>query len=113
AVDLQDTREALEMADRTFRRAVGCINIGNTGRIGSAPWPVVGGIGPELAGFGAPATGIQYRRRRLVGKQSRPLLQSCEQAFVQWTQLPGGMTNPICQRRAVEIDALPRVDLCL
>jgi hypothetical protein len=28
-------------------------------------------------------------------------------------QVPGGMTNPVGQRRAVEIDALPRVDLRL
>jgi hypothetical protein len=32
---------------------------------------------------------------------------------VQWTQVPGGMTNPVGQRRAIEIDALPRVDLRL
>src|SRR5262249_13564631 len=73
-VDLQDSREALEMTYRTFRRAVGCVDIGNTRRIGSAPWPVVGGVGPELAGFRAAAAGIQHRRRRLVGKQPRPLL---------------------------------------
>ena len=69
AIDLQDALEAVEMGDRPLGFAVGCIDIGDARRIDAAPWPVVGGIGPELAGLGAAAAGIEHRHRGLVGEQ--------------------------------------------
>ena len=36
-----------------------------------------------------------------------------KQAFMQVAQEPGGPPDPIGQRRAVELDALPGIDLCL
>src|SRR5258707_3160802 len=52
AVDLQDALEAAEVRDRPLGLAVGRIDIGDTRWIGAAPWPVVPGIGEELAGLG-------------------------------------------------------------
>jgi hypothetical protein len=58
AIDLQHALEAGEMAEQPLGLAVGCIDIGDAGRIEAAPGPVVGGVGPELAGLGAPSAGI-------------------------------------------------------
>jgi hypothetical protein len=49
-IDLHDAREAREMARRTFRRVVGRVDVGNSGRLGSASWPVVGGR-PRIGRF--------------------------------------------------------------
>jgi hypothetical protein len=46
AIDLQDSLEALEMGDRALGFAVGRVDIGDAGWIGSAPRPVIGHIGP-------------------------------------------------------------------
>src|SRR5215218_6933604 len=69
AVDLQDADEAIEMGDRAIGFAVRCVEIDDTGWISATPRPIVGSIGPELAGFGATAAGIEHRRRGLVGEQ--------------------------------------------
>src|SRR5207248_8723721 len=113
AIDLQDPLEAIEMGDRPFRLAVGCIDISNARRIGAAPWPIVRGIGPELPGLGAAAAGIEHRHRRLIGKQLEPLPEFDEKTVVQWTQMPGGMADPVRQRGPIQIDALTGVNLGL
>jgi hypothetical protein len=46
AVDLQDAPEAIEMDDWPLGFAVWGVDIGHARRIGSCPWPVIGGIGP-------------------------------------------------------------------
>ncbi len=79
AIDLQDALEAVEMGDRPLGLAVRGVDIDRTRRIGSAPWPVISGIGPQLAGLGATATGVQHRHRGLIGEQLWPLLELVEQ----------------------------------
>ena len=98
AIDLQDALEAGKMAEQPLGFAVGCIDIGDAGRIEAAPGPVVGGIGPELAGFGAPSTGIEHRHRRLVGEQLGPRSKHREKALMQRAQMEGGTPNPVRQR---------------
>jgi hypothetical protein len=98
AIDLQDALEAGKMAEQPLGFAVGCIDIGDAGRIETAPRPVVGGIGPELAGLGAPSTGIEHRHRRLVGEQLGPRAKHREKALMQRTQMEGSMPNPVRQR---------------
>lgn len=113
AIDLQDALEAGKMAEQPLGLAVGCIDIGDAGRIEAAPGPVVGGIGPELAGPGAPSTGIEHRHRRLVGEQLGPRSKHREKALMQRAQMEGGMPNPIRQGRSIESDALAGIDLGL
>jgi len=50
----------------------------------------LGGIGPELAGLGAPAAGIKHRQGRFVGKQLRPLPE-LDQAAAQLSALLEGL----------------------
>jgi hypothetical protein len=70
-VDLQDASEAVEMRDRPLGLAVGCIDIGHARRVGSVPWAVVAGVGPELPRLGLATTGIEHWRGRLVGEEFR------------------------------------------
>ena len=44
----------------------GRIGVGDGGRIGSTPWPVVAGDGPEVARLGVSSAGIEHRHRRLI-----------------------------------------------
>ena len=113
AVDLEDALEAGEMRDRLRRRAVGRIDIGDRRRVGSAPGAIVPRIGPELAGLGPPAPGIEHRRRRLVGEQLRRRLQMRQDALVDRPQMECGASDPVGERRAVEADALALVNLRL
>jgi hypothetical protein len=69
--------------------------------------------GLELTDFGAPASGIEHRRRGLVGEQLGRCLQSREQPLVHGPEQPGGAANPIGQGRAVQRDALAGIDLGL
>ena len=114
AVDLQDALEAGEMGDRPLGLAIGRIDIGDAGRVGAAPGPIVSGIGPELAGLGA-ARG----RDRAPAPSSRrrtawtAALSSSSRRSCTGRSMEGGTADPVRQRRAIEIDALPGVDLGL
>ena len=70
-------------------------------------------IGEELAGLGSPAPGIEHRRGGLVGKQLGRGLQLVQQPLVDRPQQEGRSPDPVGQGRAIEIDALPSVDLRL
>ena len=58
AIDLQDALEAGEVGDRPLGLAVGRIDVGDAGRVGAAPGPIITCVGPKLADLGAPAAGI-------------------------------------------------------
>src|SRR5690606_32589262 len=113
AIDLQDTAEAVEVGDRTLGLAIGRIDIGDTRRVASLPWPIITGVSPELAGLGPAAAGIEHRRGRFIGEELRRDLQSRKQPFMHRTQMPSGAADPIGKRGAVEIDTLSGVDLRL
>ena len=98
AVDLQDALEAIEMGDRPLGFAIGRVDIGNARWIRAAPRPIIGSIGPKLAGLGAAAAGIEYGRGGLVRKQPGQFLEPHEETLMQRAQVPGGMTDPIRQR---------------
>jgi hypothetical protein len=74
---------------------------------------VIPGIGPELPGLGSAPSGIEHWRRRLIGEQLGGCPQMIEQAFVQGAQEPSSPADPVGQGGAVELDALPGVDLRL
>ena len=98
AVDLQDALEAIEMGDRPLGFAIGRVDIGNARWIRAAPRPIIGSIGPKLAGLGAAAAGIEHGRGGLVRKQPGQFLEPHEETLMQRAQVPGGMTDPIRQR---------------
>jgi hypothetical protein len=101
------------MRDRPLGFPVGSVDIDDARRIGPAPGAIVAGISPELAGLGAPAPGVEHRRRRLVGEQLGGRLERDQHAIIDRSQQPGGAADPIRQGGAIEIDALAGVDLGL
>src|SRR3954452_8405949 len=113
SVDLQDSLEAGQMRNRPLGLAIWRVDVDDYGRIGAAPRPIVACIGPELAGFGAAATGIENRRRRLIRKELPRTLQRGEHALMDRTQQPRGTADPIRHGRTIEYDALAGVDLRL
>jgi len=113
AIDLQDAGEVTEMGLGPLALAVSGIDIGHHRRIFAAPWSIVAGIGPELAGLGPTAPGIEHRRRRLVGEQPLGSSQSLQDVISQGAQIPGCLANPVGQGRAIELDVLAGVDLGL
>ena len=82
AIDLQDAAEAREMLGRPRMLAIGGIDIGSAWRGAAGPGPLVARIGPQLALLDAPASGIEHRRRRLVGEQLGRLLQLLQEPRV-------------------------------
>ena len=113
AVDLQDALEAAQMCDRPLGLAIRRIDVGNAGRIGTAPRSIVPGIGKELTGLGPSAPWIEHRRRRLVGEQLGRGFQLVEQPFVHGPQQEGCAPYPVGQGRAIQGNALARIDLGL
>ena len=101
------------MSDRPLGLAIGRIDISDAGWVGAAPWPIITSVGPKLADLGAPTAGIEHRRRGLVGEQLGRGLQRREQALMHRPQQEGRTADPIRQRRAVELDTLPGVNLRL
>ena len=93
--------------------AVGRVNIGDAERVSAAPGLVVVGIGPELAGPGAPASGIEHRRGRLVGEQLGRFLELGEQTLVHRPQQEGGAADPVGQGRAIQSQSLAGLNLSL
>ena len=101
------------MRGGTLGLAVGAVEIDRRRRIGSVPGPVIAGVDPEPAGLGAAAAGIEHRDRRVVGEQRLRGEDVLGEPRLQRLQPPAGAANPVGERRAIELDALPGEDLAL
>jgi hypothetical protein len=60
AVDLQDAGKACEMRLGALGLAIASVDIGDHRRITATPWPVIAGIGPDLAGLGLLPTRLEH-----------------------------------------------------
>jgi len=112
-VDLENALELRERPDGMLGAAARGVEIDHGRRIGPGPGPVVARDLPEVAGLGPFAPRIQHRRPGLVHEQLGRALQVLEQALVQGAELGGSTADPVCERRAVELDALASIDLAL
>src|SRR3954471_24182411 len=65
-VDLENACEALNLGGEIRHRAPVGIDVSDRGRGRAAPRTVINGMAPELTAFGAPASRIEDRHRRLV-----------------------------------------------
>ena len=92
---------------------IGGVDIRHAGRVGVTPGAIVACVGPQLASLGLPASRIEHRRRRLVSEQLGRALEPGEQTLVHWPLQEGRTAHPVGQGRAIERDALPRIDLSL
>jgi hypothetical protein len=101
------------VGDRPLGLAIGRVDIGNARWIRTTPGTVIGGIGPELAGLGPATAGIEDGRGGLICEQPGQFPEPHQETLMQRAQMPGSMTDPVCQRRPVQIDALAGINLGL
>jgi hypothetical protein len=66
-----------------------------------------------LAGLGAAATGIENRRRRLVGEEPVGRLQPLEQPLVDRPEQEGCLSDPVGECGPIQVHALAGIDLRL
>src|SRR3954453_23319340 len=71
-VHLENACEALDLGGEVSRRASVGIDVSDRRRGRTAPRAVINGMAPELTAFGAPASRIEDRHRRLVTEHARP-----------------------------------------
>ena len=101
------------MLYRPLGFAIRGIAIGDRRRITAAPGPVITRVSPELAGLRSAASGVEHRRGGLVGKQLAAPLEVGEQVIAQRRQPPRRASDPVRQRRTIDMHALAGVDLRL
>jgi hypothetical protein len=112
-INVQDTFESFEMRHRTFGLAVRREQIDRSWWCGTAPRPLVAGIDPQPSRLCAPASWIEHRDWRVVGKQVVRGEHVLAQSLVQRFQPPACAADPSGQRRTSEIDAVTSEDLRL
>ncbi|EAQ33461.1 hypothetical protein NB311A_06813 [Nitrobacter sp. Nb-311A] len=101
------------MSSGTLSLAIRTVEIDRGWRIRSVPRPVIAGVHPQPASFGAAAAGIEYRDRRVVGEQFLRCKDVFSELGLKGLQPPAGAADPVRQGRAVQRDALPGEDLAL
>ena len=113
AIDVEDSRELLQMRRRTLALAIRRKHKDGCRRSGSAPRSLVTRVHPKPSSLGAAATGIEHRDRRIVGKQMIRRKDIRAELFVQSVEPPACTANPSGQRRAIELNTVTREDLRL
>ncbi len=112
-VNVQDAFEVREMRHRSLGFPVRREQIDRRRWRGAAPWSLLAGIDPQPSRLGSSTARIEHRDRRVVGEQMVGGEHVFAQSFMQRFQPPTRAANPSDQRRASEIDAVPRKDLRL
>jgi hypothetical protein len=106
AIDLQHAAEPCEMPGRTLVLAVVRVDVGRHREASTFPGTIVHRVAPQPAGLGPPAARIENRQRGVVGENLRRGQHCGEHQVVERCQPPAGAPDPVCQRRAVQLDAL-------
>lgn len=102
-------KELLGMAAAAAR----CITEHHGWRIGAAMATVVRGDGPEVAGPGPLASGIEHRGGGFIHEQPMRRAEMLAHPVDDGLQVEAGAAGPIAEACTVEIDALPGVDVGL
>jgi hypothetical protein len=101
------------MCDRSLGLAVRREQINSCRRFRSAPRPLLACVDPEPSRLGSPTARIEYRDRRVIGKEMVGGEHVLAQPFVQSLEPPACAANPTSERRAAEIGAMTVEDLRL
>lgn len=112
-VDLNDALEPRQMRSGTLSPAIRTIKINGRRGIRTAPGAVIAGVDPEPAGLGTATAGIEHRDRRVVGEQLLRREDVFGEPGLQRLQPPDSSPNPVGERRAIQLDAVPGEDLAL
>ena len=92
--------------------AIGSLYLGDHERVTAVPRSIIAGIGPDLAGLRLLASGFEHGRGGLIGEQSIGSSQSLEDMIAHGVQIPCRLANPAYKGGAIQLDALPGIDLC-
>ncbi len=95
------------------RAAARGVEVDDTRWIGATPAAVIACQGPEIAGLGSTAAGIEDRRLGLVHEQLARGFQVLGQAVDDRLQVERCLADPIGQHRAAQVDPGPGIDLRL
>src|SRR5246127_1648988 len=76
----------------------------------AAKWPIVPRIGPQPGLLRLAGSGSERWQGRLVGEDPFALLDLLQHIISQWLQFEADLAHPLRHQRAVEIDAVTRVD---
>ena len=112
-VDLHGAAEPGQVRSGALGFAIRAVKIDRGWRIGPVPGPVVAGVHSQSTGLGAAAAGIEHRDRRIVGEQFLRSEDALGELGLKRLEPPAGTTDPVRERRTVQLDALPAEDLTL
>jgi hypothetical protein len=73
-------------------------------------WLTVRDDAPEVAAPGAPSSGIEHRRTRLVDEDPVGAAQRLAHVPDDRLEMEAGAPDPVAERAPVKLDALPAVD---
>jgi hypothetical protein len=113
AVGLQDAAEVAQVTSRMQPFAIRRVCEPHRRRIAAAGRSVIPNIGPQPTLFRGPPAGTQDRHRRVVGMEFVAVEHMPLQGIDQGPQQRTRLSDPVGQRRAIEINALPGIDLAL
>jgi len=113
AIGLQRAAEVLQMRAGVRSFAGSRVAIERRGRLTAARRPIIADIHPQPSGLGLAAARIEHRHWRIVGVHFGGGDDIATDQLRQRRHQPGNATDPIGERRALQVDALPRVDLGL
>ena len=88
------------------RPATGCIGKGDSGRVRSAPWPIIAGDRPEIALLDPTTARIEHRRLRLVDRDLGRGQDEFAKAVIDRPEFRSRVADPERQRRALDVEAL-------
>ena len=113
SIALHDAMIGIEQLQRVDGAAARRIGVGDGGRVGSTPGPVIAGDRPEVSLLGASPAGIEHRRHRLIDRDLERAQNEFTQPKIKRLQLRGGITDPERQCGALDRDALAQQNLSL
>jgi len=112
-VDMYDALEPFQMTSGPFGTAIGAVEIDGRRWNGPVPGPVIAGVDPQPAGLSAAAAGIEHWDRRVVSEQRLRSEDMFGETCLQRLKPPDRSANPVGERRAIQLDAVPGEDLAL
>jgi hypothetical protein len=92
---------------------IGTVEVGGRRLRRAAEWPIVAHVDPKPAGLGPAETWRKHRHGRVVAVDLLGREHVPPDPVDDRLQQPCCLANPATQRRTIEIDPLPRVDLAL
>src|SRR5215472_502671 len=113
AIDVQKALEVFEVSRRPFGFAIGREHVDRRRRCRSSPTALIASVDPETPSLRSSSAGVEYRHRRVIGKEMIGGEHVFAQPLVQCVEPPACATDPSGQRRAVELNAVTRKDLRL